>query len=171
MSAFEQQKVMLLDEMQETLIEFFEGRGVTVDTIEGFRQDEITGETAPVFSSDSFDPDFYIVDGLCVPAGMDEAEGLLAQIHDTESEIEDSLSYAVGDGGIFTKSISDLSRDRHERLILLYARWASLVQRLHGRSRSVVPCNSSEIDAWPEDQYQLMRQTLAKEFFAADEVA
>lgn len=175
MSAFEQRKIVMLDEMQIALVDFFESKGLTLEG-SGAANEASFGAPEGRFSEERSleeDSDVRIRDGFCIPVGLDldDVDELLEQVHDTETEIECSLSYEVVDDGFFSKSIASDSQARHERLVHLYTRWACLVQRLHGRPLAISPCDLSEIDKWPKDQYQLMRQMLAKEFGVADKAA
>lgn len=169
MSAFEQKKIVLLDDMQSDLVNYFESQGLDSTASEAANDSESSFESAP----GPHDGDLFVRDGFCIPSGLDldNIDETLVQVHDIETEIDDSLSYRVHEDGFIFKSMSDRSRARHERLVLLYVKWACLVQRLHGRRRDVVPSSQSELEEWPEDQHQLMCQTLAKEFGAADEAA
>ena len=131
MSAFEQRKIVLGDEMQNRLVEFFAERGVEV-------AGALDGPTAGIAVDEgvAISPaqvrDYQIVDGFCVPSGLDpdRVEELLVQLDKVGSDISVLKSTACTTG-MFDR-YSDHCDSQFERLLLLCAKWRDIVLELHG---------------------------------------
>ena len=159
----------MLDEMQATLVDFFESKGIAIDTDSAANDAafDVDPDGQSGISEGPRDDDLNIRDGFCIPSGLPLArvDALLEQIHDVESQIE-----ALADSELersellFLDFSGDRNREALQRLIALHARWACLVGQLHGRGAAAVPAGPDELDREPATHGEAMALWLTKEF-------
>lgn len=170
MSAFEQQKILLLDDMQVSLVDFFGSQGIELSA-------DLEADNDPEFGADEFQtdsarppqdnhPDFRIVDGYCVPSGMGQVlvEEKMAQIHDTEAQINSLLQEKVEAGGFFEDRPSNSSEAGHQLLLALHVKWACLVRQLHGHPTVMTICGSIQLGDFPATHRELLVQRMIERF-------
>lgn len=133
MSAFEQKKIVLGDEMQDRLRNYFVEKGAEIpepDAVDVPSSDQ--PDHRSTLSTIVEDRDFQIIEGFCVPAGLsrDAVEDLFAELEEVEEEI-DELRLRECAGGIIGR-YSDTCDAEFERLLLLCAQWRDMVLAIHG---------------------------------------
>lgn len=165
MSAFEQQKIVMLDEMQEKLVSFLEARGYDFKrNLKGGKSgnrpqvDGAEGTRAKKRRS----PDIRIRDGFCVPIGLKLAavDKLIEEVHQIDRKIEGLLKKKVEGGVIFSKTPTRKAVESHNVLVSLYAKWACAVKRLHGHRSGITPCLPKERERWPSNHGELLAQRI-----------
>ncbi len=171
MSAFEQQKIVMLDGMQEKLASFFEARGYN------FEEPASTGKSDDVAASDEADDaeakkrrptDIRIRDGFCVPIGLklSAVDKLLDEVRRIDNQIEKLLTKKVEGGLIFTETPTRKAKEIHNVLVSLYAKWACAVKRLHGHQSGIAPCLPKVRETWPSNHGELMAQRVHESLVA-----
>ena len=168
MSAFEQRKIALLDEMLTQLAEFFESEGYSIegsDTADDPDSVVLADEVDLVDSAPKIG-DLVYRDGFCIPQGveLDIADELLEEVHEIEGEIDANLDTPVSDDGFFSFKPAESSQALNERLVLLHARLGAIVRNLLGRGRALYPVSEGE----PADPPVIQQDLLVVKLSAPD---
>lgn len=154
MSAFEQEKIVLLDDMQLRLGEFFADHGIEIGEggevlVEGNAANDDDASELPS-ALDGWPEDNHIRDGFCIPSslGADVVGELLVELAEVDAEIQSLTQTGCSTGWL--DRYSEECDAQVERLLLLCVRWRDIVLALRGYS--------------PELDSGGLKQSVSKEF-------
>ncbi len=152
LSAFEQGKLLLGPEMQASIVDFFEGVGVSIAPATQHRDSN---------GSESAVDRLVCVDRFQSPASMDEdlRQRLVGEIVILESVISESLCAPVELG--FFGGISEESSGQHDQLLVCIAAWFDRVRTLQGWS-SFSADASNEVSQKPASHAEWLGAQVAK---------
>ena len=161
MSAFEQRKIVLLDDMQAELAEFFESKGYSIEEVDEVSDPDsvVLADEEDLVGSAPRIGDLVFRDGFCIPQGLDldVADELLDEVHEIEGEIDANLETPVKDGALFFGfEPTERSQALNERLILLHARLGAIVRSIQGRGPNLYPSSDTEAANPPAVQRDLL---------------